>query len=327
MFRYVVKRILLMIPVILGVLTLVFLMSAITPGDPVDQLVGIDAPESVREATRESLGLNDPLVVRYVKYIFNFVTKGDLGISYYTRQAVSTEIMSRFPYTMILAFVSLGVGVAVGIPLGVVSAVRQYSWMDSAILVLSMIAASMPNFWLALLCISLFAVKLKILPVHGIATPLGWVLPIIVCAVDTMAGITRITRSSMLEVIRADYIRTARAKGQTERVIIWKHALKNALIPVITSIGATLGSMLGGALTIESVFAIPGIGKYMVDAISHRDFPAIQGGVIVLAIVFTIINLVVDLIYTVVDPRLKSMFVTKKRSKLLPKSKEAAVNG
>ncbi len=327
MVKYIIKRILLMIPVILGVLTLVFILSAITPGDPVDQLVGIDAPEEVREATREDLGLNDPIVIRYVKYIWHFVTKGDLGMSYYTRQPIMGEIMSRFPYTMILSFVSLALGVAIGIPLGVVSAVKQYSWVDSVILVLSMIAASMPNFWLALLCISLFAVNLKLLPVHGITSPLGWVLPIIVCAVDVLAGITRITRSSMLEVIRADYIRTARAKGQKQNVIVWKHALKNALIPVITSIGATLGSMLGGALTIESVFAIPGIGKYMVDAISHRDFPAIQGGVIILAIVFTIVNLIVDLIYTVVDPRLKSMFVTKKRKKGLLGKKEADVNG
>ncbi len=328
MAKYILKRILLMIPVILGVLTIVFILSAITPGDPVDQLVGIDAPEAVREATRESLGLNDPIIIRYVKYIWNFVSKGDLGISYYTRQPVIQEIMNCFPYTMILAFVSLGVGVAVGIPLGVVSAVKQYSWLDSAVLVISMVAASMPNFWLALLCLSLFAVDLNWLPVFGVTSPLGWVLPIGVCAVDVMSGITRITRSSMLEVIREDYIRTARAKGQRERVIIWRHALQNAMIPVVTSIGATLGSMLGGALTIESVFAIPGIGKYMVDAISHRDFPAIQGGVIIFAIVFTIVNLIVDLVYTVIDPRLKSMFITKKGKKP-PKAAnaEVATNG
>lgn len=315
MGRYILKRVLLLIPVLLGVLTVMFILQEVTPGDPVDQIVGIDAPEETKEAAREEWGLNDPVIVRYGRYVWNFISRGDLGTSYISRQSISSEVMERFPTTMKLAFFAIALGVAIGIPLGVWSAVKQYTWIDSAILVISMIAVSMPNFWLALLLISLFSVNLNWLPAVGISNPLGWIMPILVISCGTLSGTTRITRSSMLEVIRQDYIRTARAKGQKEKVVITKHALRNALIPVITNIGISFGVQLGGSVTVEQVFSIPGIGKYVVDAISNRNYPAVCGSVVILAIVFTLVNLLVDIVYTIVDPRLKSEYASKKLSR------------
>lgn len=315
MVRYIIKRLLWLIPIIIGVVTIVFVITALTPGDPVDQILGINASEELKEATRASLGLNDPLIVRWFDYLVGFFTRGDLGTSYTTGRPVVEELASKIPVTVILSFAGVGLSVLIGVPLGVLSAIKQYTWVDSAILVLSMVAMSMPSFWLALILMMLFSVNLHWLPATGIANPLGWVLPIVVVAVGGMAGIVRITRSSMLEVMRQDYIRTARAKGQEEGVIIRRHMLRNALIPVLTSIGASVGSMLGGAVTIEVVFAIPGIGNYIVTAINGRNYPIVEGGILVLAIMFTLVNLAVDLAYVAVDPRLKTQLTAKKVKK------------
>lgn len=327
MVKYIIRRLLWLIPILLGVITIVFIITALTPGDPVDQIVGINASEEVREATRESLGLNDPLIVRWANYIVGFVTRGDLGISYATGLPVAQELSGRLPVTIFLAFASVGLGVLLGIPLGVFSAIKQYTWVDSLILVLSMFAVSMPSFWLALLLMLLFSVNLGWLPPTGIADPLGWILPIAVIGFATMSGITRMTRSSMLEVMRQDYVRTAEAKGQREGVIVTRHMLRNALIPVLTSIGGNVGSQLGGAVTIEAVFAIPGIGNYIVAAINARNYTAIEGGILVLAVVFTLVNLAVDLAYVFVDPRLKSQLTAKKTKRGQLKKLLAAQGG
>lgn len=315
MIKYCLKRILMVIPVILGVLCIVFILQAVTPGDAVDQLLSADATEEQKEAKREELGLNDPIVVQFGRYVFNFFTSGDLGTNYKTNQPVSGEIAKRYPYTIILAIGSVLIAVVFGIPLGVLAATHQYSWGDSGIQVGSMVFVSMPSFWLALMCISLFSVKLKLLPSSGIQNPLGWIMPMCVLGLANMSTICRITRSSMLEVIRQDYIRTARAKGQGEVTITIRHALRNAQIPILACIGNQLGSALGGALIIENIFGIPGIGKYVTDAISARNFPAVQGGVVILAITYTLVNLLVDLSYTFVDPRLKTEFSSEVKRK------------
>ncbi|MCD8116022.1 MAG: ABC transporter permease [Oscillospiraceae bacterium] len=324
MFWYTLKRIVLVIPVILGVILIVFLFQAVSPNDPVDQLLGQGATQEQKDELQEELGLDDPIVVQYVRYIWNIISKGSLGTSYKTNEAVTTEIASRFPYTVRLAIGAVFLGVLIGIPLGVLSAVKQYTLVDGAILTYSVLCMSMPSFWLALILIQLFAVRLGWLPVYGIGTAKGWILPYIIVSIACSSDVIRITRSSLLESIRQDYVRTARAKGQKEYIVIIRHALRNSLIPIVASIGNSIGVQLGGALVIETVFGIPGIGKYAVDAISARNYPAVTGAVVVLATTFTLVNLIVDLMYTVVDPRLKRSFSIESPLAKLKKKKEVA---
>ena len=315
MLVYIIKRILYVIPVMLGVLVIVFILKMVMPGDPVDMILPAEATQEEREEKREELGLNDPIPIQFFDYVKGIVTELDFGTSYKTNQPVFGELMQRFPITFILAVGAVFVGSLLAIPLGVLSAVKQYTWIDSLVLVISMLAVSIPSFWFALMLLSLFSVNLGWFPTIYDGSLASWVLPIIVIALAAMSGLTRMTRSSMLEVIRSDYIRTARAKGQTEEKIIVRHALRNALIPILAAIGNSLGAQLGGALVIETVFGMPGIGKYITDAISQRNFPAVQGGVILLAFVFTLINLIVDISYTFVDPRLRESIVKKKKKK------------
>jgi len=268
------------------------------------------------------MGLNDPMLAQFGRYIYGFVTRGDLGTSYVTKQPITTELMIRFPVTLKITFFSILLGIGVGIPLGVIASVKQYTLVDSAILTFAVLTSSMPGFWLGLMMVSLFAVTLGWLPASGILSWKGWIMPIAACSITSLSMIIRVTRTSMLEVIRQDYIRTAKAKGQKLSVITVRHAFRNSLIPIIATVGNTLGLQLGGALAIESVFSVPGIGKYAVDAISLRNFPAVSGSVVLLAIVFIIVNLVTDLMYTVADPRLKIAFtntgIIKRRSRKLP---------
>lgn len=315
MAQYIFKRILYLIPVMIGVLIIVFILKTIMPGDPVDMILPTNASAEEREAKREELGLNKPIAVQFVDYVFGIVTRLDFGESYKTNQSVFSELMQRFPITLKLAIGSVLLGSLLAIPLGVISAVKQYTGLDNLILVVSMLAVSIPGFWLGLMCLSLFSVKLNLLPALYNGTWQSWVMPIMVVALSSLSGLTRITRSSMLEVIRSDYVRTARAKGQTEGKVIIRHALRNALVPILAAIGNTLGIQLGGALIIETIFGMPGIGKYITDAISQRNFPAVQGGVILLAFVFTLVNLLVDICYTFVDPRLKSTILTPKKKR------------
>ena len=316
MLKYIIKRLLYMIPVILGVLCIVFILSEITPGDPIDTLVGADAPIEVKEAMREKLGLNDPVYVRFANYLVKVVTKGDLGNSYTTDQPVAKELMSRFPITLKLALSAVCVALILAIPLGLVSAVKRYSWVDNISMALALFGVSIPQFWFGLMTLLIFAVRLKVLPASGISTFSGWVLPVAMIGIGNMGNIARITRSSMLDVISQDYIRTARSKGQKEWKVIVKHGLRNALIPIVANVGNTVAISMGGAVIAETIFSIPGVGKYMLDAINARNWPSVQGGLVLLAISFSVIMLILDLLYAAIDPRLKAEFKNKGKKKV-----------
>ena len=315
MLRYIFKRILMMIPVLLGVLFLVFTMNEISPGDPAAMIAGDAASVEVVEQIREDLGLNKPLPVRFFNYTKNLVLHGDLGTSYKTKRPVLDEVMDRLPTTILLSLTSAAFAVLLSIPIGIISAIKQNTWIDNLLMVLALIGVAMPAFWQGLMTIILFSVKLGWFPSYGFTTPAHWFMPVLTIGTGAMASLVRITRSSMLEVIRQDYIRTARAKGQTERKVIISHALRNSMIPIITAIAIQLGSMLGGAIVTETVFAISGIGMLMIQSIKARDYPTIQGAVVVIAVMFSLLNLVVDIIYTFVDPRLKSIYQTKRKVK------------
>lgn len=314
MFRYIVKRVLFLIPIMVGVIVIVFCIRAITPGDPIDNLLSEDATEEQRQELREELGLDRPLPEQFVIYIKDVVT-GDLGTSYTTKQPVLEELLTRLPVSLIVCFGAVAIGVIIGVPLGTISAVKQYSWTDSIIRVLSMIAAATPQFCLGLVLIMVFSVKLHLLPSVGLTGPASFILPMASVGLTSLAQYTRITRSSMLEVIRQDYIRTARAKGQSEGAITVHHALRNAFIPIMAQIGNQVGHQLGGALIVETVFGMPGIGKYIGDAITARNFPAIQGGVLFLAFMFTLVNLLVDISFVFINPRLKSSILDGNRGR------------
>lgn len=315
MLKYIFKRILMMIPVLLGVLFLVFTMNEISPGDPAAMIAGDAASVEVVEQIREDLGLNKPLPVRFFNYTKNLVLHGDLGTSYKTKRPVLDEVMDRLPTTILLSLTSAAFAVFLSIPIGIISAIKQNTWIDNLLMVLALIGVAMPAFWQGLMTIILFSVKLGWFPSYGFTTPAHWFMPVLTIGTGAMASLVRITRSSMLEVIRQDYIRTARAKGQTERKVIISHALRNSMIPIITAIAIQLGSMLGGAIVTETVFAIPGIGMLMIQSIKARDYTTIQGAVVVIAVMFSLLNLVVDIIYTFVDPRLKSIYQTKRKVK------------
>ena len=307
MHKFILKRLLLLVPVLLGVSLLVFAIMSFTPGDPAQLILGENAPAHAVEALREEMGLNDPFVSRYARFVGNAVT-GDLGRSYTSGRDVFDEIFSRFPNTLILAALGVLIAVAIGIPVGIISATRQYSMIDSGSMLFALLGVSMPNFWLGLMLILIFAVNLGWLPSGGYSDWSSLILPAITLGTGSAAIITRMTRSSMLEVIRQDYIRTARAKGVAENVVINKHALKNALIPIITVIGLQFGYLLGGAVLTETVFSWPGVGRMMVDAIRQKDTPTVLGTVVFLATTFSLVNLLVDLLYGFVDPRIKSQY-------------------
>lgn len=323
MLKYVIKRLLWMIPVVLGVLIIVFILSEITPGDPVDNIVGTDATLEAREAAREEYGFNDPAIVRFFRYASGVVTRGDLGTSYTNGQPVLKELKARFPVTIKLTLLSVFVALIIALPIGVLSAVRQYSWVDNVSMVGALFFVSVPQFWMALMMLLLFSVTWRWLPASGIDNPLCWIMPVAMIGLNNVGNLARVTRSSMLEIIRQDYIRTAKAKGQKKGVVIFKHGLRNALIPVIANVGNTIGVSLGGAVVAESIFSIPGVGQYMLGAINNRNWPAVQGGIILLAFSFSIVMLLVDLVYTFVDPRLKSEFDAK--NKIVRKKKKEEV--
>ena len=285
-----------MVPVLLGVILVVFIMNHISPGNPARILAGENASEEAVAALTEELGLNDPLYIQFFNYVKGIVTKFDLGTSYQTRRPVIDELMDRFPTTAKLALISICISAVVGISLGIISAVKQNTIIDHLSTGFALLGVSMPAFWAGMMLILVFAIYLKWLPVSGIDGWKNWIMPAFTSSMVGMATITRMTRSSMLDVICQEYIVTARAKGLSEQVIVVKHALKNALIPIITVLGIQLGTMLGGAVLTESVFSIPGLGKFMVDSIKNRDYPVVQGGVLLLAIVFSLVNLIVDII-------------------------------
>jgi len=296
-----------MVPVILGVMFIIFTLTYITEGDPATTLLGPQAPAESIEALREELGLNAPFLVQFFRYLTN-AFRLDFGTSFATGRPVFEELISRFPTTMQLTAMSIVIAILIGVPLGILSATKQYSIFDSTATVIGLLGISIPNFWLSMMLILLFGVNLGWLPTSGFDTPLHWILPSFSIGISSAAIIMRMTRSSMLEVVRQDYIRTARAKGQKESTIIFHHALKNALIPVITIVGLEFGILLGGAILTENIFSIAGVGRFMVEAISRRDYPVIQGGVLLIALAFSVINLLVDILYAYIDPRIRSQY-------------------
>ncbi len=326
MAKYICKRLLQMIPVLLGVALIVFTLMYITPSNPANMILGDSATPEQVAALEEELGLNDPFLVQFGNYILGIVTRFDFGISWFTGKPIVNELLIRFPKTALLAALSVVLSAIIGIVCGVVAATKQYSIFDNLATAVSLVGVSMPSFWLALMLCLLFAVQLGWLPVSGSYGWEYWVLPVVTLGTSGAANIMRMTRSSMLEVIRMDYIRTARAKGQSERKVIAHHALKNALIPVVTVIGIQFGNLLGGSVLTESVFAIPGLGKYGVDAIKQRDLPAVLGSVLFLAITFSFVNLLTDILYSFIDPRIQTSMGASRRQKRLGtrKTEEAA---
>lgn len=328
MAKYIIKRILWMIPVVLGVLFIVFLISYITPGDPVKIILGSSYTEEAYVEKQQELGLDKPFLVQYVKYVVDMVTKGNMGTSYSYGHSVSEQILSRMGITLEIGILGVILTVLIGVPIGVLSATKQYSVLDYSVTTISTLFAAMPNFWLAMLAILLFSLRLGWLPATGYGTIKQLILPVLTNALTSVAVVARMSRSSMLEVIRQDYIRTARAKGLKEGIIIRRHALKNALIPVLTVIGMQMSMVMGGSVIIETIFSIPGLGAYMMAGINARDYPVINGCVVVLSLSICIMNLLVDIAYAWVDPRIRAQYVSgkkKKKDKAAPaKGKEAA---
>jgi len=299
-----------MIPTLLCITFLVQLFLAITPGDPARLMAGNEATEEEIEAMREEMGLNDPILVRYWNYLSN-VLKGDFGKSFRTKNAVMDEIGKRFPYTLFLVFCSMALAVLIGVPTGIYASTHQYSWKDNLSILLSLFFVSMPSFWFALLAIQFFGVKLKLVPVAGVDTWRGWILPCVTNALVYAASIARQMRSNMLEVIRQDYISTARAKGQRERIVLYDHALPNAIIPIIMTVGGIFGLAIGGSMVTETIFGIPGIGSYTISALTARDYPVIQTSVLFLSTLHCLVLLLTDIAFAIVDPRIRGQYSGK----------------
>ena len=293
-----------LIPVIMGVTLLVFVIMQLAPGNPARMILGeMATPEQVA-ALEEEMGLNKPLLVRYFNYMLNFL-RGDMGTSYYKSTSVVSEVMSRFPYTAKLAGVAAILTLIMSIPIGVMAAVKQNSVFDNASLVVTLLGISMPVFWLGLLLIITFSLKLDLFPTGCADTWKSYIMPAFCLAFSNMSTMARTTRSSMLETIRQDYVRTAAAKGVPRKAVILRHAFRNALIPTITVLGIQMSQLLGGSVVVETVFAWPGVGRLMIDSISSRDTPMVLGCIVLLTILFSVLNLVIDLCYAVADPRIK----------------------
>lgn len=315
MWRYILKRLLMIIPVLLGVTFVVFMVLSLAPGDPAISILGDKASQADLEALREQLGLNDPILVQYFRYLGN-ILKGDFGISYKNQLSVIKLVLERFPSTLYIAVGAILFSLVFGIPIGIISAKKQYSFIDNASMVWALVGVSMPVFWMGLLLVIVFSLKLKLLPSSGMGegfVPLlkSLVLPVVALGSYSLAMIARMTRSSMLEVIRQDYISTARSKGISEAQVTYRHMLKNALIPIITSVGLQFGTLMGGSIMTETVFSWPGIGRLMVESIKSRDIPIVMGSVVFLSVVFSLVNLLVDILYAYVDPQIKSQYKGK----------------
>ncbi len=312
MNRYIIKRLLFLIPTILGVILIIYLVMNITPGDPARALLGISAPQADVDRLNHEMGYDLPFLQKYFNYIKNMIMNQDFGTSYFTKQSVFAEIWPRFKVTITLAFMGVIISAAIGIPMGIYAAVKQYSLWDTIPSILAFIIAAVPSFVMGLLLLFVFSLKLNLLPSYGISSFKNFIMPAITISIAPAAMNLRFTKSSMLESIRQDYVRTARAKGAPENLVIWKHALKNALLPVITNIGLSMGTLIAGAVVAEKLFSIPGIGSLIVDRISYKDEPVIIAGTILIAVTFTIVMLIVDLIYAYIDPRIRAKYARTK---------------
>lgn len=308
MWRYIVNRIIFLIPILLVVSFMVFGLMSLT-GDPASTIAGPSATQEEIEAIREKMGLNQPLIVRYFHYMVALL-HGDFGVSLYGIN-VWDAFLLRVPYTLYLACVAVVLTVIIALPLGIISAVKQNTWTDTALSALAIAGLSIPQFWLGLLMMVLFSVNLRWLPTSGAQSLSSIIMPGVCTAVSNIALMTRMTRSSMIDQIRADYLRTVRAKGVNERKVILKHALGNGLIPIITTFGSQFGALIGGAVVVETVFSWPGVGYYVVQAIRSNDFNVVTGFVILITLMVAIILLIVDILYAYVDPRIKARYAGK----------------
>ena len=312
MLYYIIKRLIAMLPVLVLVSLIVFTITHLTPGDPALIMLGEEATPQALTALRHELGLDQPLPVQYLVWL-SHVLRGDLGRSIRTNQPVSEAIMQRLPVTLELTILALIISMVVAIPAGIISATRRNSASDLISTTLALLGVSMPSFFLAILLIFVFSLKVRWLPPMGY-TPFqkgvwenlrGMILPAITLGTAAMAIVARLTRSTLLEALQQDYVRTARAKGLREQAVIYSHALKNAMIPIMTILGLQIGFLLGGAVITETIFALPGVGRLVVASIFERDFPLVQGVVLFLALMHLVVNLIVDLLYAYLDPRIR----------------------
>lgn len=315
MSKFILRRLLLMIPVVLGVTVIVFSIMYIIPGDPAVAILGAEATEEALNALREQLNLNDPYFIRLGRYMYQVFLQGDLGTSYITGKSIMGDLIERFPNTLFLDVWCIAVQLFVGVPLGVYAATHHNKIGDYGTMTFSLLGVSIPGFWLSLMMVLVFANILGWLPPYGIGTWKHWVLPIISTSIFGIGQQARQARSSMLEVLSSDYVVMARSKGLSERAVIYQHALPNALIPVITVAGTAFGNLFGGGMLVETIFSIPGIGYYMVKAVNNRDFPAVQGSILMLSIAFSLVILLTDLVMAMVDPRIKSQFASSRKKK------------
>lgn len=308
MGKFVLKRLLYMIPVLLGVAFLVFAILSLTPGDPGTIILGITAKPEDIASLNEQFGYNKPFLIRFFSYIKDILFHFSLGESYQTREPVINDIMARFPNTLKLTIFSMSLSAVIGISLGIVSAVKQYSALDHICVITALVFACIPGFWLGLMLMMLFSLKLGWLPSYGAESLRHFILPTLTVSMTSAAGLLRLTRSAMLETIRQEYIRTAKAKGASKKRIIVKHALRNALMPVVTTLGTSFGASLGGAIIAETVFAMPGMGTLITTAIRQKDIPMVMGATLFLAVLFSLIILLVDILYAVIDPRIMDKY-------------------
>ena len=309
MHKYIIKRLIMLIPVLICVSLLIYCIMDLAPGDPALMIAGDNADNAIIEQIREEYGFNDPLLVRYFNYMKGML-QGDLGVSYVSGKDVLETYLQRFPATAKLSVAAIACAIVISLVLGVYSAINQNTWKDNLAVVASLLGLSMPQFWLGLLLILAFALHLQWFPSGGDYGDLrSVILPAIAIGTNNAALMTRTTRSSMLDVIRQDYLCTARAKGVSEKNVIYKHALRNALIPIITVAGVQFAYIMGGAVVVENVFAWPGVGRLIVDSINMRDIPMVTGAVTITTMVVCIVQLVVDIIYAYVDPRIKAQYL------------------
>lgn len=304
MLIFLIRRFIQIIPVLLGVTLIVFLIMQMVPGDPAALVAGEGATDAQVDSIRHELGLDQPVLVQYAKYVGD-VVQGDLGETIRTSRPVLDEILVRLPITLELAFWSILITVILGVIIGIIAATKQNSFTDVGLMMVALLGVSLPNFWLGLILILYFSVELQWFPVAGWGTFSHIILPALTLGTGGAAIVARMTRASMLEVIRQDYIRTAKAKGVRQRFIIYKHALKNALIPVITVVGLQFGALLGGTVLTESVFAINGVGRLIIDAIRMRDLPLVQGTILFVSVLFVLVNLLVDVSYRFLNKRVE----------------------
>jgi len=314
MIKYVIKRILMVIPTMLAVLIIIFTILALSPGNPGRLILGSTARQEQVDALNHQFGVDQPFLTRLWNY-FRDLLHGDFGTSYTSQTPVINEIKGRFPYTLKLALYSMGLAAVIGIALGIITAIRQYSIMDNVLTSIAMILAAMPSFFFGMFAIYIFSLKLGWLPTNSSMSWKGWILPVVTAALNTAAALLRLTRASMLETIRSDYIRTARAKGADEKTVIWKHALRNALMPVITSLALRLGGMLGGSVVVEKVFNFPGLGNYTVTAVQAKDMPTVMSSTLILSTLFCLVMLLVDIAYGFIDPRIRARYTTGSRQR------------